>query len=76
MSSSCPFSPRMSSERGDHCCVKDCLRGVGEGCGPWERPCRGPLPKPLGRMYLPSTLQQPELAELWDLEGRWDLNRR
>lgn len=28
------------------------------------------------RMSLPSILQQPELAELWDLEGRWDPNRR
>lgn len=28
------------------------------------------------RLSLPSILQQPELAELWDPEGRWDPNHR
>lgn len=41
-----------------------------------EETPRVSLPQPHGRMCLPSTLQQPELAELWDLEGRLDPNRR
>nr|KAF6414392.1 solute carrier family 50 member 1 [Molossus molossus] len=41
MSSSCPFSPRMSSERNDGYAGKDCEGGM-VGGGPWKRPLGSP----------------------------------
>ncbi|XP_016077130.1 PREDICTED: sugar transporter SWEET1 isoform X1 [Miniopterus natalensis] len=42
MSSSCPFSPRMSSERDDSCSGKDCLRGGWDGVRTVEEAPRVP----------------------------------
>lgn len=76
MSSSCPFSPRMSSERGDDCGGKGGPREVGEGERTVAETTWGPLPRSHGRLLLPCTLQQPKLAELRHPEGRRDPDRR
>lgn len=52
MSSSCPFSPRMSSERGDDCGGKGGPREVGEGERTVAETTWGPLPRPHGRLPL------------------------
>ena len=45
---------------------------------PWvPPPAAAPVhTQPRGTMSLPCTLQQPELAELWGLEGKLDANHR
>lgn len=52
------------------------LREAGEGERTVAGTTRAPLPRPRGRLPLPCTLQQPELAELRHPEGRRDPNRR